>query len=131
MTLTRRWLAVVVPGVVMGVLAANTAWPQVEAKPNENRVPVATGDAAEGVHVAVFWDAKAGAAVKKVGDRKVKSDEELQSLLTSALSDWQKAKKPDVVLSIDAAGEVPWRDLVAVVAMGRKSGWKKVEFVTP
>ena len=131
MTLTRRWLAVVVPGVVMCALAARTAWPQAEAKPNENRVPVATGDAAEGVHVAVLWDAKAGAAVRKVGNRQVKSDEEFQLLLTQAFADWQKAKKPDVVLSIDAAGEVPWRDLVAVVATGRKSGWKRVEFVTP
>jgi len=131
MTLTRRWLAVAVPGVVMCALVANTARPQVEAKPGENRVPVATGDSSEGVHVAVFWDAKSGVAVKKVGDRKVKSDEELQGLLTLALADWQKAKKPDVVLAIDAAGEVPWKDLVAVVAMGRKGGWKKIEFVTP
>ena len=131
MTLIRRWLAVAVPGVVMCALAANTAWPQVEAKPGENRVPVATAESFEGVHVAVFWDAKAGAAVKKVGDRKVKSDEELQLILTQAQADWQKVKKPDVVLAIDAAGEVPWRDLVSVVAMGRKGGWKKIEFVTP
>jgi biopolymer transport protein ExbD len=128
---TSRLLSVAASGAILCVLFARTGLPQGEAKPAEVRIPVATVDVPDGVRVAVFWDAKAAAPIRKIGMRTVKSDEEFLALLTNAQQDYQKVKKPDAVVSIDAAGEVPWRDLTNVISACRKAGWKKIEFVAP
>src|SRR5262245_28567459 len=125
------FVALCVPALVLWGVIARAGAPQADSKAQESRVPVATVDVQDGVRIAVFWDAKSSAPVKKLGQRTVKSDEEFAALLAAVMQDWQKVKKPDVVVSIDAAGEVPWKDLIQVVAACRKAGAKRIEFVTP
>jgi biopolymer transport protein ExbD len=124
-------IAVLASGAFMCVALARTGMPQAETKPAEARVPVAATEATDGVRVAVFWDAKNAAPIRKIGTRMVKSDDEFLALLSNVQQDFQKVEKPDAVVSIDAAGEVPWRDLTQVIAACRKAGWKKIEFVAP
>jgi biopolymer transport protein ExbD len=126
-----RLVIVSVPALVLLGFIASRGTPQAEPKPPESRVPVVTADVAESIHIAVFWDAKAQAPSKMIGARKVKSEEEFTELMGTAMKDWQKVKKPDVVVLIDAAGEVPWKNLVEIVSTCRKAGAKRIELLAP
>lgn len=131
MTRVARFVMVSVPALVLLGFVATRGIPQAAPKAPESRVPVVTADVAESIHIAVFWDAKAQAPSKMIGERKVKSEEEFAALMATAMKDWQKVHKPDVVVLIDAAGEVPWKNLLEVVATCRKAGAKKIEFIAP
>lgn len=131
MKLTSRSFVFAVPVAILCGMLARAGAPQAAPKPAESSVPVAAAETQDGVRVAVFWDAKAGVPKRNLGAHAVKSDEELQALLSNAKKDFERLNKPDVVVSIDAAGEVPWNSLIQVVALCRKAGWKRIEFVTP
>lgn len=130
MRLTSSLLAVAVASVVACTLSACGAPPQVSEGRTETRIPV-TAEAAEDVRLAVFWDAAANKAGTKVGTRTVKSDAELQAILTEARNDFLALQRVSPVVSVDAAGEVPWSDLVHVISICKKAGCDRVEFIVP
>ena len=131
MTRIARFVIVSVPALVFLGFIASRGTPQAEPKAPESRVPVVTADVPESIHIAVFWDAKAQAPYKMIGERKVKSEAEFTELMGLVMKDWQKVNKPDVVVLIDAAGEVPWKSLVEIVSTCRKAGAKRVELIAP
>jgi len=131
MKLASRFLAASVSGVIVCAILARTGFPKMGMSLGESRVPVAAARGADGAQISVSWDAKGAVAVRKFGLTTVKSDEGLEGLLEYARENAEKAKKPDAVVSIDATGDVPWKDLTNVISICRKARWKKIEFVVP
>ena len=82
----------------------------------------------EELRIALFWDAAAHQTVRRVGMRVVKSDEELNALLVAFREDAAMLHH-GLFATIDAASEVPWRDVVAVVDACKRAGIGDVEFV--
>src|SRR5262245_29666405 len=69
----------------------------------------------EEIRVAIFWDEGNQDVIRKFGVRKVPEDAELQQLLASAYEDHKRLNRPDVNLTIDADGRVPWKAIVDVM----------------
>ena len=97
----------------------------------QSGVPVVAAESELGLHVAVFWDAKNAAIARQVGRRAVKTDDEFATILSDVLRDYQRLNESEAAISIDAAGEVPWKNLAQVVASCRNAGWKRIELLVP
>ncbi len=126
-----RLVAIVLLGFIAGLPPGCTSSAAPPVEPDPSRIPVAAAGDVEGVRVAVFWDARAGVAVRKVGARLVTSDEELQLALASARDQLMTRNPGEVTVTIDAAAEVPWRDLVHVVALCKDAGMGRVAMAVP
>ena len=85
-------------------------------------------DVIEEVRIALFWDDKSQTVTRQLGSRKVKDDDELQRLICDAHEDWKKAGKPDTPVTVDAAGPVPWKEVVNVINLCKREQIDKIEF---
>ena len=80
------------------------------------------------VRVALFWDEVKNATTRKIGTRFVPDDSQLQQLIKESKEDFERLKKPDVPLTIDADIRVPWHDVVTVMNLAKREGIEKIEF---
>ena len=85
-------------------------------------------DVIEEVRIALFWDEKSQTVTRQLGSRKVKDDDDLQSLIRQAHDDYKKAGKPDTPVTVDAAGPVPWKEVVNVINLCKREQIDKIEF---
>ena len=88
----------------------------------------ATSDILDEIRVAMFWDESLQATTRQLGVRKVKTDDELQTLIRGAHADYVRAGKPDVGVTIDADARVPWRDVINVMNLCKREQIDKIEF---
>jgi|GEM_PF-4998606 len=126
-----RLISMVLLGVVAGLPLGCTSSATPAGEPDASRIPVAAAGDVDGVRVAVYWDAQAGAAVRTVGTRLVTSDAELQLALASARDEVVTRNPGDVTVTIDAAAEVPWCHLVHLVALCRDAGLSRIAMAVP
>jgi hypothetical protein len=82
----------------------------------------------EETRVALFWDEKSGTVTRQLGSRRVQDDAELQRLLAQARDDWERLGRPDVPVTVDSAGPVPWREVVNVVNLCKRERIDRIEF---
>jgi|SRR5688572_24223606 len=80
------------------------------------------------VRVALFWDDVKMQSVRKFGTRFVPEDDELQKLITDAYQGFVRLNHPEVPVTIDGDGRVPWQDIVNVMNISKKAGIDKIEF---
>ena len=80
------------------------------------------------IRVALFWDDKNLATVRKFGTHVVPEDDQLLKLISEAYADFKRLNSPDVGLTIDADGRVPWEAVINVMNIGKKAGLSKLEF---
>jgi biopolymer transport protein ExbD len=90
--------------------------------------PVNTSDLLSEVRVALFWDETAQRTVRKLGSRRVDSDDELGQLLQEAHDAYVRLNQPDAPATIDAEARVPWNDVVKVLNLCKKSRIDRIEF---
>jgi biopolymer transport protein ExbD len=82
----------------------------------------------EETRVALFWDEKSGTVTRQLGSRRVQDDAELQRLLAQARDDWERLGRPDVPVTVDSAGPVPWCEVVNVVNLCKRERIDRIEF---
>ncbi len=82
----------------------------------------------EEIRVAMFWDEGAQRTVRKFRDRQVDDDDTLQTLIREAHADFVRLNKPDAPVTIDAAFDVPWDDVIRVVNLCKREQIDKIEF---
>jgi len=80
------------------------------------------------VRVAMFWDEASQTTSRQLGSRKVKTDEELQTLLRDSHADHVRAGKPDTPVTIDADPRVPWKEVINVMNLCKRESIDKIEF---
>ncbi|MCE9595237.1 MAG: biopolymer transporter ExbD [Planctomycetes bacterium] len=97
-------------------------------KDKGNKNTVIQSDMPKEVRIALFWDKVAGKTIRRMGDREVRSDEELQNLIRDAYRDLVLANHPDAPVTIDAQGAVPWNEVMKVVNMCKREKIEKIEF---
>ena len=85
-------------------------------------------DVIEEVRIALFWDPKTETVTRQLGTRRVKDDDELQGLIRTAHADWEKIGKANTPVTVDAAGEVPWKDVVNVINLCKREKIDTIEF---
>ena len=85
-------------------------------------------DVIEEVRIALFWDPKTETVTRQLGTRRVKDDDDLQTLIRNAHADWEKIGKANTPVTVDAAGEVPWKDVVNVINLCKREQIDKIEF---
>jgi biopolymer transport protein ExbD len=85
-------------------------------------------DVIEEVRIALFWDPKTETVTRQLGTRRVKDDDELQGLIRAAHADWEKIGKADTPVTVDAAGEVPWKEVVNVINLCKREKIDTIEF---
>ena len=78
--------------------------------------------------LAIFWDGDRKVSVLKLGNRLVRGEGELESLLREARADAVLRNQPDAPAVLDADGRVPWGDVVGVVNLCRRVGIADVRF---
>ena len=84
-------------------------------------------DIIEEVRIALFWDDRTQSVTRQLGTRRVKDDIELQGLIKSAYDDHKAAGK-EAPVTIDAAKEVPWHEVVTVINLCKRENIDKIEF---
>jgi biopolymer transport protein ExbD len=85
-------------------------------------------DVIEEVRIALFWDPKTETVTRQLGTRRVKDDDELQGLIRTAHSDWERLGKANTPVTVDAAGEVPWNEVVKVINLCKREKIDNIEF---
>ena len=82
----------------------------------------------EEIRVALLWDEANSATIRKFGNTTVRDDTQLQELIRDSYAGWMKLGKPQTPAIVDAAGMVPWHDVVCVVNLAKREDIKKFEF---
>jgi biopolymer transport protein ExbD len=82
----------------------------------------------EEIRVNMVWDAQSEHTVRRIGQKVIGDDGELQSLIRATYNDYKKLNKPDIPVSIDADARIPWRDVVNVVNICKREQVEKIEF---
>jgi biopolymer transport protein ExbD len=90
--------------------------------------PAASAAPIEETRVALLWDEKSGTVTRQLGTRRVQDDAELQRLLAQARDDWERLGRPDVPVTVDSAGPVPWFEVVNVVNLCKRERIDRIEF---
>jgi len=86
----------------------------------------------EDIRIRLFRDAGLSDTVRKVGQRReVTSDEELMRTVLQMVQDYKKAGKTEWPIIVDAAPNVPWKDVIHVVDLCTKEDLNAIEFGTP
>jgi len=89
---------------------------------------VPTAEALEETRVALYWDERTQSVRRQMGTRRVDDDAELQSLLRDARADWERAGKPSMPVTLDAAGPVPWAAVVDVMNLCKRERIDRIQF---
>ncbi len=82
------------------------------------------------VRVVMRWDETTQTVRRKIGDRELPEDADLQKAIADAHVAWAKTGKPDAPVSIDADARVPWKDVIDVVNVIKRCGIQKIEFAS-
>lgn len=90
--------------------------------------PMKETDLIEEIRVAMFWDPTQQRVVRQLGQRKVEDDDELQELIRQGHEDHVRLNRPDTPVIIDADERVPWREVVNVINLIKRSKIDKIEF---
>jgi biopolymer transport protein ExbD len=90
--------------------------------------PISAADVIEEIRIAVFWDPATASVVRQLGQRKVASDDELQTLIRQGHEDYIRLSKPDTPVIIDADARVPWREVVNIMNLIKREKIDKIEF---
>jgi biopolymer transport protein ExbD len=85
-------------------------------------------DVIEELRIAVFYDPTTSTVVRQLGQRKVESDDELQTLIRQGHEDYIRLNKPDTPVIIDADARVPWREVVNIMNLIKREKIDKIEF---
>lgn len=90
--------------------------------------PMSEKDVIEELRIAVFYDPTTSTVVRQLGQRKVESDDELQTLIRQGHEDYIRLNKPDTPVIIDADARVPWREVVNIMNLIKREKIDKIEF---
>ena len=82
----------------------------------------------EEIRVALLWDEANRTTIRKFGNTTVRDDNRLQELIRDSHAGWLRLGKPQTPAIVDAAGQVPWHDVVCVVNLARRENIEKIEF---
>ena len=82
----------------------------------------------EEIRVAIFWDAANSVAIRQFGKNTIRDDTQLRGLINDAYQDHVKMGKTETPVIIDAAEQVPWKEVVRVVNIAKGVGVDKIEF---
>jgi biopolymer transport protein ExbD len=80
------------------------------------------------IRVALSWDPATDRVVRQFGTRRIGDDAELQSMIRAARADWTRLGRPAVPVTIDAAGAVPWKEVVDVMNLCKRERIDQIEF---
>src|SRR5262245_19680787 len=80
----------------------------------------------EEIRVALFWDEQKEQSIRRMGNREVPEDDELQELIKEAHEDHVRKNKPDTPVIIDADERVPWNDVVVVLNLAKRNNIDKI-----
>ena len=87
-----------------------------------------TSDILKEIRVALYWDETKGETERKLGNRPVSSDEELQQLIKEAHDDFVRMNMPDIPVTVDADARVPWSEVMTVVNLCKRNQIDTIEF---
>lgn len=82
----------------------------------------------EEIRVAMFWDKANNRTIRVYGRVTVRDDEQLQGLIRESYAGWVRLGKTDTPVIIDAAEEVPWKEVVNVVNLAKREKIDKIQF---
>ena len=82
----------------------------------------------EEIRVAILWDEQKEAPVRRMGNREVPENDELERLIKEAHEDHVRLNKPDTPVIIDADERVPWNEVVVVLNLAKRNNIEKIEF---
>lgn len=82
----------------------------------------------EETRVVLAWDEARRRTIRTFGKVQVHDDRQLRELLRESHAAWVRLGKPHAPLIVDAGPRVPWRDLVAVIDLGRRESLHEVQF---
>jgi biopolymer transport protein ExbD len=82
----------------------------------------------EEIRVALFWDEANHATVRQFGKTMIRDDTQLQSLIRDSYGDWVRLGRPETPVIIDAAGQVPWHEVVNVINLAKGERIDRIEF---
>jgi biopolymer transport protein ExbD len=80
------------------------------------------------IRVLMHWDSRSGEALRMFGAKRVRTDAELSLLLKAACADFAALGQPEVPVVLDAAPQVPWREVAAVMAVCQDAKVRRIEF---
>jgi hypothetical protein len=78
--------------------------------------------------IALFWNEKDQKVIRHFGTSQVLDDADLEQRIAAAKRDHEKVDHSPFTLTIDAAGTVPWADIVAAINLCKRCGVEKLEF---
>jgi len=90
--------------------------------------PAALPSVLEEIRVALFWDPARERVVRQLGARRIADDAELGTMLHDARADWERAGRTAIPVTIDAAGPVPWREVIDVMNLCKRERIDRIEF---
>jgi len=80
------------------------------------------------MRVIITWDQNSQKTTRQYLHKTVKDDAELEQCIREAHDDFLAKNKPDIPLTIDGAASVPWKEVMAVVNIGKSLEIKNLEF---
>lgn len=82
------------------------------------------------MRVALFWDEFRGSVSRHYGLREVAGEDELEALLAGSLRDGIALGAARAPLVVDGDPRVPWREVVAVMNIGRRIGVQDIQLAS-
>ena len=80
------------------------------------------------MRVIMTWDQATNVLSRQYLHKKVKDDAELLQCVREAHDDFVAKNKPDIPLIIDGGANVPWKEIMTVVNIGKSLDIKNLEF---
>jgi len=80
------------------------------------------------MRVIITWDQNSQKTTRMYLHKTVKDDAELEQCIREAHDDFVAKNKPDIPLTIDGGASVPWKEVMAVVNIGKSLEIKNLEF---
>ena len=80
------------------------------------------------IRIAMYWDSNNEKTIRQYGSRKYENDDELQAAIRAAYDDAVKFNRPDIPVTIDADGRVPWDEVIKIVNMCKRNAIDNIEF---
>ncbi len=85
----------------------------------------------EDIRISMAWDAAAGSVVRQVNRSPALTDEDLRSLVSRRRANFLALGQRTPPVSIDAAPDVPWKEVVATLNLCRLEQIDRIEFAAP
>ncbi|MBI3271928.1 MAG: biopolymer transporter ExbD [Planctomycetes bacterium] len=87
----------------------------------------------EDIKIWMKWDSSSNTVTRKVNQSEAANDSDLQALLAQRRTNFETAGKAknEIPVSIDAAPDVPWKDIIKAMNICKREGLEKIEFAAP